>query len=161
MGQETNHGRLRDRQIRFLNLYQATGYDPSQKVNCAHLAGYKGPQAGYLATKAKTVRAILLEEMEKAGLSLGAIVSTHAQMLKANKEGKYRESVPDNFTRMRAVELGYEMMDAMPEKKHSVKSQSMNVHRFQIETLKRAEEATGESIIDADMVEEEELESPL
>jgi hypothetical protein len=157
--QATEFGRITEKQARFLNAFAATGFDPNQKRACASLAGYKGQKPEIMPLHSETVRKLLQRELEAAELTIGFVVKKHKEAFEATKESPKGNTVADNRVRLRAVELGYEVWDAMPSKRVAVDSRSVQFN-FDMETLKRAEEVTGEVVVDSEAEEEAALERP-
>jgi hypothetical protein len=169
--QKTAFGRLYDKQATFLQIFQSTGFDPAQKENAAKLAGYVGSTA---PMKSGTVRELIARAMEKRGLTPDLLVRAHKEAIQATKiaavipektdgNGKIVQkkdviTVPDHVIRLRAVELGYDVLGAMPSKS-SIRLEKHETFNFDSGTISRAEEVSGERILDI-QVEPENLDDP-
>jgi len=169
--QQTAFGRLNDRQATFLQIFQSTGFDPAQKKNAAKLAGYAGAVA---PMKSGTVRELIARAMESRGLTPDLLVRTHKEAIRATKvaavvpektdgngnvvQKKEVITVPDHVIRLRAVELGYDVLGAMPSKS-SIRLEKHETFNFDSGTIHRAEEVSGEKIIDVEL-EAEDLSDP-
>jgi hypothetical protein len=158
----TPHGHLSSKQIKFVRNVVATNFDPDKIEAAVVLAGYNPETAkatGSRLLSHAVVRANLLASMEKSGITIETLTDTHAEALEAVKmEGKFE--VPDHNVRLKAVRMGLELLDAFPSKKVEVAGRMEHEYRLNVKALRKAEEITGEEIIDVEALEKSELERP-
>lgn len=148
---------------RYLRLTAESGFDPKKKTACVRGSGYgKGTTAAMIESRPR-VRALLEYEANRQGLTLEKIVGRHVELIDCTLpvQGRYpnHPKQPDNKIRMQAVDRAYKILDAdAPTKLNIDKTERHYV--IPIEAWRRAEEATGEKIIDV-IPEDEETDEPL
>ena len=147
----------------FYRLWRDSGFDPKKRNECLAAAGYAPSTIAHRGKKiARSVQEIVVRKMEKKGLTLDKVVETHKAALDAN-DPKF--GTPDHKTRLKAADMYYNMIDAYPSQKVDVNTHGSMSVEISVETLRAAEAATGENIIDVipeDAIEEgQEDDAPL
>jgi len=147
-----------ERQNLFLKLWQATGLDKTKAKECALRAGYSdGSSNGIVAQilSSPVVRSQILLEMERQGITVRKAVGVHKGLL--NAKSVVHPTQPDHNARARGLSMFYQLVDAFPEKRVSIKEHSEKEFKISIDVIRRAEQVTGERILDAEVVEPEEM----
>jgi len=151
--------RLSYEKKKFYSLWKEVGFNPKYRNDCLSRAGYA---ASTIRTRGKKIQREIHEivsgEMDRQGMTLTKLVSVHKEQLEANlperhiltKDGTQvpLPSSPDNHARLKALDMAYEIKDAYPSKKLEINQRKDIAIRITMESLKAAEEATGEKIID-------------
>lgn len=141
----------------FYRLWREAGFDPKKRKDCLLAAGYSPSTVSQKGKEiARNIQDVVVRKMEKKGLTLDKVVETHLEALDAN-DPKYNE--PDHKTRLKAVDMYYNMRGAYPAQKVDINSRKEVSVEISVETLQAAEIATGEGIIDVipeDVIEHQE-----
>ena len=135
------------RREEFLRLWRSTGFDPKKKIDCGIQAGYNESTIRSPRGPSKTIRDIIVREMDRTkGLTVKDVVQVHANQMAAMNA--MRPDMPDNSARLKAVDMAYKIRDAYPNPRIQISSERTQNVNISIETLQAAEAATGEKIID-------------
>ncbi len=130
----------------FYDLWKKTGFDPALRNECLEKAGFAKSTIRTMGKKiAEPVQKIVCREMDRQGMTLTKVVNAHKKLLTA--ESAAHPGEPDNPTRFRAVDMAYRLRDAFPSHKVDINQRNLSV-AISVDTLRAAEEATGEKIID-------------
>jgi hypothetical protein len=143
-------------QREFLRLWQAEGFDRDKRDECLLLAGYADSTIKHRGKKiAMSANELVCRTMDRKGLTVEKIVEKHAEQLEA-VDAKNPEAA-DNNARLRAVDMAYKIRGVYPNPKIEIDKKEISVS-ITMETLRAAEAATGDSIIDLlpeDVIEDE------
>lgn len=148
----TPYGPVSGKQIRAVREFARTGFDPARAKEAIVKAGYDFPSKAFGNEK---VRALVVDEMQRRGMSLGSLTKEHKRIVFQARDPR-NPDMPDNQVRLRAIEMAYKLHDAFPESRLKMRKETHQSFHFDIKTLERAEKATGEEIIDAEIVGKDE-----
>ena len=157
----TPHGNVTNKQMKFVKRVVATNFDPDKIEEAVVLAGYSQKNASMTAKRLfdhEGVRGCLLEAMTRVGLTIENLASVHFDALSAVHPKN--TALPDHNVRLKAVQMGYDLLDVMPGKRVEVTGEQHITHTLNERTLLRAQAVTGEEVVDVDIVEEAALERP-
>src|SRR3990167_795475 len=132
----------------FFELWKETGFDFSKQNECMKQAGYADSTIKSKRSResiVKPIRDIVLDTMERKGLTVSKVVETHREQLDAMSAAKPRQA--DNGARIKAVDMAYKIMGAYPDPKIQVETRSISVN-IDMETMMAAQEVSGENVID-------------
>lgn len=149
---------------RYLRLRAESGFDPAKTRACVKGAGYgKGTTSEMIESRPR-VRELLAYEMNRQGLTLEKIVGRHVKLLDcthpANPKFPDFPKQEDNKIQMQAVAQGYKIQDAYAPTKLNIDKTERH-YSVSVQAYQRAEEVTGEKIIDVLPEEEDEEKGPL
>ena len=153
--------RLAPKERRYIRKRAESNFDDSKKakVKAARDAGYKAPyQAVQRIENNPRVQSIVQREMDSQGLTIGFTVEKHKQLMNCTLPAnpRYPDHPPqnDNFVQLQAMKESYKLQEVYPNPKIVVDKTERH-YNVSIEAYRRAEEVTGEKIIDVVPEEEE------
>lgn len=151
----TNREVLKEKELKFIQLFSETGFDLKKREDCAVKAGYS-PGMGGIIQSSKIIRKIsaneaLKKSLEKQGITFDRLAEKLSELLEA--ENPFKEGKPDNFIRHKAWESAIRVMDANPPQK--LKIDKHETHEFIITDEILADEKKAEEIggyVDAEVI---------
>lgn len=165
----TPQGKVTPRTYKFWKYLLENGLDESKLGQCVETAGFKNKHPRSYAKKLldnPVVNALFNEEMERKGLTVPALVSKMVELLDAKKESHFegQKPVPDGRLQKDTLRLAMEVRNVFLNPKLTIEKTEEHFYQFDFDTLHRAEQITGEQIIEVIPEPEEldeDLESPL
>lgn len=151
---------IRKRHREFLRLFAESGFDERKKAECAYKAGYSMKYAQDRANQILNnpkINDLLQQIMAERGLELEMVVDEHKRILTSGMH-PFRPKQPDNIARLKAIDMAYKGYDVMPSTKVDVHKTVDAKYNMTIEDVRKMEEVTGEKIIDAETIEEDDIE---
>jgi hypothetical protein len=138
------------RQLDFFLYWRRYNFAKDKKRDAMRMAGYSD------FTKAKEVVEPMMKqirkEMKRQGITVPYLVSKHKELLECTDA--MNEDHPDNKIQLKALQEAYKINEVYPMQKIQVDKTERSVH-VDIETIRIAEELSGEKIIDVEPLEEE------
>lgn len=151
---------IRKRHREFLRLFALSGFDERKKAECAMMAGYSPRYAQDRANQILNnpkLNDLLQQIMADRGLELEEVVDEHSRILTSGMH-PFRPKMPDNMARLKAIDMAYKAFDVMPSAKVDIHKTVDAKYNMTIEDVRKMEQVTGEKIIDAKIVEEDDIE---
>ena len=149
-----------EKQRAFLKHYVAVGFADGKGTECAIRAGYSPKNAASRASELKR-NPIVQTAMQKAladkGLSLEAMAG-EAKRLALDSKHPFAPNMPDNEVRRRTIEMAAKLYDAFPSQKIDINKTEAR-YDMTIQDVKRLRDYKAEQIIDAEIIEEDGIES--
>lgn len=148
--------RLTVKERRYVRNRAESGFDDSKrsKVKAAIAAGYSAPhQAVNRIENSPRIQSVIQQEMDSQHLTLKAVVQKHKQLLDCKHP--FRPKQDDNTVQLQAMKEAYKLHDVYPSTKIDIDKTERH-YNVSIQAYRRAEEITGEKIIDVVPIEEEE-----
>jgi len=151
-------GELTKRQGAFYELWAKTGFDPKKRTECARRAEYPFPaQSAYKIAHSTRVNELIKEEMIRQNYTPEKLVG-ELKRLTFDSMNPFRSNMPDNKERRESTKMGFQIFDAFPAKKLDIQKTTAHFD-ISVETVKKLDEELGRNtVIDAEVVEEEEEE---
>lgn len=133
---------------RFFELWRKCSFNPELRDACLREAGYRPSTIKAMGKKiAASVQEVIVREMDRRpGLSIRGIVDKHVQLLDA-KHPKYKDQ-PDSPTQIKALEMAYKIRGGFPDPRIQIDERKEISISISATTLRAAEAASGERIID-------------
>lgn len=156
--------KVRKRMRDFLQLYAATGFDQSKKIDCAVKAGYARSGASHMADRAldhPVFREVINKELDRQGiLNPDRIINKLDQLLECRHP--FRPNMPDNTEQRKTAEMVLKLGDAFPPKKVDINKREVR-YDLTPEDKERLDKVDwgDDKAVDAEVIEEEELLEPL
>ena len=154
--------RLTVKERRYIRKRAESNFDESKKakIQAARDAGFSDPYTAVdRIDNSPRVQSIVQREMENQGLTLGFTVKKHKELmdctLPINPRYPDHPKQNDNFVQFQAMKESYKLQAAYPDPKLVIDKTERHFN-VSIEAYRRAEEVTGEKIIDVIPEEEEE-----
>jgi len=146
------------KQQMFLKLWGEKNFAKDAMTECAL-------KAGYTLSSAKTIfyqflkydspmRKALLQAMEENEFSIENTVKEHKRITFESMH-PFRPLQPDNEVRRKAVAMAYKLFDVDPPKRVEVSKAQQTEVELDFEDVQRIEDYTGEDLIDAEIIEED------
>lgn len=153
-------GELTKRQGVFYELWAKTGFDPKKKTDCAKRADYPFPaQSAYKILRSPRVNELMQKEMIDQGYTPQEAIA-ELKRLSFQSMNPFRPKMPDNAERRKSIKMGLDMFDAFPAQKIDIRKTEAHFE-LSIEDVKKLDEELGrETVIEAEVVEEEEEVEP-
>jgi len=146
--------RLTIKERKYIRKRAESGFDPSKKVKIqdARNAGFSNPyQAVQRIEDSPRVQSIVQREMNSQGLTLSYTVKKHKEAMECtlptNPRYPDHPEQSDNFVRFQATKESYKLHEAYADPKLIIDKTERHFN-VSIEAYRRAEEVTGEKIID-------------
>ena len=153
--------RLTGKERRYVRKSAEKGFPESrkQKLEIARESGFKAPsQAVTRIENSPRVQSVVQREMDNQGLTLEFAVKKHKQLMDCTLPAnpRYPDHPPqnDNFVQFQAMKEAYKLKAVYPDPKLVIDKTERH-YNVSIEAYRRAEEVTGEKIIDVVPEEEE------
>jgi hypothetical protein len=155
MGKKASYKSLSKKQKAFFDLWKAEGFAKDKKIECMRKAGYASPETN-MTNIQRSLGKCLKDALDKAGVTLDAMAKEHARLLFKSEHPKY--GTPNDAIRIRALELAYDARDDMPAQKVDINQRIQSDCRVSGEVaVKVAEALDPEKMIDAEIIEEEDV----
>lgn len=153
------------RQRAFLKHFTEAGFDNRKGKECAIKAGYTPTNAAARASELKR-SPLIKTPMQKAliakGLDFDAMAKETAR-LALRSMSPFNPNMPDNEARRRTIEMAGKFHDAFPSQKIDIRKTEAryNMTEQDVQKLRayKAEQALEQGVIDAEIIEEEGIES--
>lgn len=131
---------LSERKRKFLEIYKGFNFNPSKRTEALKASGYVASYASQQGAKIeRSVKPFIVRAMKKAGIGPTRLAGKLNQLLDC-------EDSPG--TQIRALDMGLRLLDAYPNPKITSTKVEQRRVRTDYDTLRLAEEVTGEHIID-------------
>lgn len=135
--------------------WKRTGFDPDRRRECADVAGYSNNTAIAQIEKTPLIRRRVEKAMERSNLTPVRVCEKLSDLLDCTD----RDDNPDNGNQLKAVEIVNKLGNYYPTPKLEIDKREQSV-KLDITTIRLAEELSGEKILDAEVVEQAEIEEP-
>jgi len=146
--------RLTVKERRYIRKRAESGFDESKKakIQAARDAGFSNPYTAVdRIDNSPRVQSIVQREMDSQGLTLAFTVKKHKQLMDCTlpTNPRYPDHPPqnDNFVQFQAMKESYKLKAVYPDPKLVIDKTERH-YNVSIEAYRRAEEVTGEKIID-------------
>ena len=130
----------------FIEEWREENFNPVMAHPCLDSAGVeRGAEARKVLA---STRELVLKEIEKSKTTLARIAGEHHR-LAFNATDK--DGMPDNGIRLSAIKEFYKVLDVYPASRVDINQRtSKSEFKFSVETVLKAQELTGENIIDVE-----------
>lgn len=148
--------RLTVKERRYVRNCAESGFSDSKrsKVKAAIAAGYSAPhQAVQRIENSPRIQSVIQREMDSQGLTLKYSVGKLKESMECMHP--FHPEQPDNTVRLSATKEAHKLHDVYPSTKIDIDKTERH-YNVSIQAYRRAEEITGEKIIDVVPIEEEE-----
>ena len=151
-------GEFTKRQGAFFKNWARTGFDMKKKTDCARRAKYPFPaQSAYKILNSPRVNEAMQKVMIEEGYTPQEAIK-ELKRLSFDSMNPFRPKQPDNTERRKSIKMGLELFDAFPAQKVDIRKTEA-YFELTVEDVKKLDNDLGRKTpIDAEVVEEEEVE---
>ena len=160
MGKHINKRQPTEKQRLFFKYWKETKFAEGMAAECARKAGYaitNAKQRAHELKKNPTIRTAMQEALIEKGLDFDSIAG-EAKRLALDSRPPFAPDMPDNEVRRRTLEMVGKMHDVFPSHKVDIRKTEAR-YDLTATDLKRLDDWDAEKIIDAEIIEEEDIES--
>lgn len=151
---------LSKKQRLFLKYYSETGFADGKGAECVKRAGYSPKNAAQTACQLKRspiIKTAMQEALDNEGLTIKAMAK-EATRLALNSMHPFAPTSPDNEVRRRTIEMAGKMHDVFPSTKIDINKVEAR-YNMTAGDLKKLDDYKAGQIIDAEIIEEDGVES--
>ena len=148
------------KQLLFFKYWKETGFSGTKGTECAKKAGYSlknAAQMAYALKRNPTIRTAMQEALHNEGLTLPAMAKETTRLALHSKH-PFAPDMPDNEVRRRTLEMAGKMHDVFPSHKIDIRKTTARYNMTE-QDVKRFDDYKEEEILDAEIIEEEGIES--
>lgn len=150
--------------VKFITEWANMGFpkEAEKKAIALRIAGYTGnspaTQARNIINNPQNVKCIRFL-MEKYDMGFPDLLKKHKEILNATHP--FRPKQQDREVQRKGLDMAYKLGDYYPAQKVDIKKRTDASYSLNVRDIKRIEDCTGEKIIDAEIIEEEEGIEPI